>query len=100
MKLGILVATDRHLDDVLGITDAAISKGHEVIIFNMDAGSRLLSDRDLGALCERPGVTMSFCDLNATQRGVEKEALPEAIARGSQLDNARMVHDADRVIRL
>jgi hypothetical protein len=100
MKLGILVTTDRHLEDVIGITDAALSKGHEVIIFNMDAGTRLLGAEALGSLCHRPGVTMSFCDLNATELNIEKDGLPEDIVQGSQLNNARMVHDADRVIRL
>ncbi|MEJ2314408.1 MAG: hypothetical protein P8Y85_06465 [Nitrospirota bacterium] len=100
MKLGILVTTDRHLADVLGIVDAALEKGHEVIIFNMDEGARLLADGAFHSLCERDNVRMSYCDLNARQLNIAKEGIPGEIACGSQLDNARMVHDADRVIRL
>jgi hypothetical protein len=100
MKLGILVVTDRHIDDLMGITRAALAKGHEVILFNMDEGSKLLANDRFHSLCETAGVTMSYCDLNATQLDIEKEGLPEDVERGSQLDNARMMHDADRVIRL
>lgn len=100
MRLGILVNTDRHLDDVLGIVNAALAKGHEVIIFNMDEGTKLLVERSFLSLCERDNVKMSFCDLNAKQLNINKEGIPGEIICGSQFDNARMVHDADRVIRL
>ena len=46
MKLGILVNTDKHLAAVTGITRAAIDKGHEVTIFAMDDGTRLLEEDD------------------------------------------------------
>ncbi|MCC6347244.1 MAG: DsrE family protein, partial [Nitrospirales bacterium] len=47
MKLGIFVNTDRHPDDLAGITRAALSKGHEVVIFFMDSGTRLLRVPDI-----------------------------------------------------
>lgn len=65
MKLGILINTDRHLSEILGITKAALSKGHEVIIFNMDEGTRLLGNPPFRELCGMNGVRMSFCDYNA-----------------------------------
>ena len=38
MKLGILVNTDRHVKDLVGLAKAALSKKHEVIVFFMDSG--------------------------------------------------------------
>lgn len=100
MKLGILINTDRHLSDIIGITRAALSKGHEVIIFNMDEGTRLLENSSFRELYAMNGVRMSFCDYNAKGLGVSKEGIPDEIVCGSQMNNAEMVHEADRVIVL
>lgn len=100
MKLGILVNTDRHLDAIAGLTHAARAQGHEVVIFAMDEGTRLLADPACVALCGLPGVTMSFCHESATREAVALERLPAALAGASQLQNAMMVHGADRVIVL
>ena len=100
MKLGILVNTDRHPDHVRGIVKAAVSKGHEVIIFNMDAGTKLLATPAFSELCGTKGVTMSFCDHSAKHIGAVTGGLPEEIVCGSQYNNAVMNHDADRVIVL
>lgn len=100
MKLGILVNTDRHLADVVGITKAAIAKGHEVILFNMDDGTKLLGTPEFRELCATKGVSMSFCDHSAKHLGVATEGIPQEIVCGSQYNNAVMMHDADRVIVL
>ena len=100
MKLGILVNTDRHLIHVIAITRAAVSRGHEVIIFNMDQGSKLLKQENFCALSELPGVTMSFCCLNARQAGVNTEQVSGEVMEGSQYNNALMNHQADKVIIL
>lgn len=100
MKLGILVTTDRHLEHVLGLAKAAVAKGHEVTVFNMDAGTRLLGHPDFKALCKTKGVSMSFCDHSAGHHDVSKEGLPEEIVCGSQFNNANMMHDADKVVNL
>lgn len=100
MKLGILVNTDKNLNHILGITKAAIDKGHEVIIFNMDEGVRLLIEPAFRALCSTKGIFMSFCDHSTHVLNVSKEGIPEEIICGSQYNNAAMNHDADRVIVL
>jgi predicted peroxiredoxin len=100
MKLGILVNTNKHLDDVLGITSAAVAKGHTVNIFIMDDGTRLLLDDSFTALCKTEGVKMSFCDHSASGLGTKPDELTEEIACGSQFDNATMNHDSDKVIVL
>jgi len=101
MKLGILVTTDRHLDDAVGLTKAAVKKGHEVVIFNMDEGTKLLGNPSFRELCKAKGVTMAFCDHSTGKLNVPvKDGLPAEIVCGSQFNNANMFHDVDRVINL
>lgn len=100
MRLGILVNTDKHASHVEGLTKAAILKGHEVTIFTMDEGVKLLEKPSFTALCKIPNVNMSYCDHNATGKGISKEGIPEKVVCGSQYNNATMMHDADRVIVL
>ena len=100
MKLGIIVNTDRHLDHVLGIIRAALSKNHEVSIFAMDDSIHLLSDPSFSGLTETDNVSMSICRHSAERLGIETENLAEGIKAGSQWENALMAHDADRVIVL
>lgn len=100
MKLGILVNTDKHIEHVLGIARAALAKRHEVSVFLMDAGARLVADRALTGLAQLPGIKVSLCDHSAKAHGVTPDDLPKQIACGGQLQNAMMNHDADRVILL
>jgi predicted peroxiredoxin len=100
MKLGIFVNTNRHLKHVVGIVNAALAKGHEVVMFNMDDGTKLLGTPELAALCKTKGVAMSFCDHSAKGLNVVTEGLPPEMVCGSQYNNAVMNHDADRLIVL
>jgi predicted peroxiredoxin len=100
MKLGIFVNTDKNLDAVEGITKAALAKGHEVILFNMDDGTKLVRTPVIAALSKTKGVSVSFCDHSAQHMGVTGEGLPKEIVVGSQYNNASMQHDADKVIVL
>lgn len=100
MTIGILVNTDKNLKAVKGITESALRKGHRVIIFAMDDGTRLLEDATFTGLSEHEGVEMSFCDHSAKQLGVNTSGIPEKIITGSQFNNSKMVKDSDRVIVL
>ena len=100
MKLGIVITTDKHLDPILGITRSALSKGHEVNIFNMDEGVKLLENSSFTALCKEKGITMCFCDYSTKTVEISTEGIPGEIACGSQFDNANMNHDSDKVIIL
>ena len=100
MKLGIHIKTDRHLEQVMGIVNAAVSKGHEVMIFTMAGGERLLENPKYADLCKNPKVKMSYCDHDATHMGIKKDLIPAEIACGSQYNNAVIVSEADRVIVL
>ncbi|BCB96847.1 hypothetical protein JZK55_17690 [Dissulfurispira thermophila] len=100
MTLGILVTTDRYKDDIIGITETAVNKGHRVLIFFMDEGCRLVTDKKIISLMERDGVSMSLCDFNRKKIGLSDEETPEGITCGSQYDNAVMNKESDKVIVL
>ena len=100
MKLGILVNTDRHLDHVVGIAEAAVRQDHTVTVFAMDDGVRLLENDTFVGLIGRDGISIAYCDHSANLLGVDTTHLPPGITRGSQYDNAVMHHRADRVVVL
>ena len=100
MKLGILVNTDKNLTHILGLTTAAVSKGHEVTIYAMDDGVRLLRGIVVANLCKMPGVSICFCDYSATLLDLPRVEVSEDIVCGSQYNNAVMNHNADRVVVL
>jgi hypothetical protein len=100
MKLGILVTTDDNPDALLGITTAAIDRGHEVSIFVMDAGTHLLTRPEVRELSTHQRIVMSFCEHSAQGLGVPLNAVPGSIVRGSQYNNATMLQEADKVIVL
>ncbi|MHB0914954.1 MAG: hypothetical protein ACYC5A_06845 [Thermoleophilia bacterium] len=91
-KLGILVTTNKHRDAIVGITQAAREKGHDVAIFMMDDGTLLASDLcgDLGDAAE-----LTYCDHSAEPRGVKDV---EGATAGSQFQNAVMAHESDKVV--
>ncbi len=100
MKLGMLINTAKHVDDVVGICRAALARNHQVSIFVTDEGSRLLESAAFVSLAELQGVSMSVCDHSAKMIGANTEGLSPKIVRASQLNNAMMNHSADRVIVL
>ena len=100
MKLGILVNTTRHLPHVLGITRAASEKGHHVSLFAMDEGTKLLRESAYRELCHLENVDMSLCRHSAEQHHVALNELSPDIVAGSQLNNAIMNSEADKVIVL
>lgn len=100
MKVGVLVTSQGGMDVLTGLVEALLAKSHEVNIFIMDEGTRLLEDTALSTLCSGPSVSVSYCDYNAKKRGVDTSALPPEILCGSQYHNSRMFHNAEKVIVL
>ena len=100
MKIGILVNTDKHLADIIGLTKSALSKGHEVMMFTMDGGTSLFSESSYTDLSKLKGVTISFCDHSAKNLNAKTDGLPDEITSGSQYDNATMYNSCDKAIVL
>jgi len=100
MKLGILVNKDTHLQHIDRLAAAALEKDHDVTIFVMDEGTLLLHDELFLALSQRPGVVVCYCSHSAGEQGVSTQQLAENLRSGSQINNAIMMHGADKVIAL
>lgn len=100
MKLGILLNKDRHLEHLIGVTMAAIKAKHEVIIFVMDAGTKLLENEKLINLSNLENVSVSFCSHSASEHGINADSISDSIVSGSQLNNAVMNNESDKVIVL
>lgn len=100
MKLGILVNTSDYLAEIVGIVQSAAAKGHDVNLFAMDDGARLLEAQTFTALIDLDGVQMSYCDHSAQQLQVHTDGLNPAIIKSSQYSNAEMNHNADKVLVL
>ena len=100
VKLGILVTTTKYLDNLIGITHAANAKGHEVSIFVMDEGVKLLRDPGFTQLCTLDNVVMSHCNHSASEQGVDSSGVSKEIVTGSQYNNAMMNNQSDRVVVL
>lgn len=100
MKLGILVNTKDYLSEIVGIVRSASARGHEVNLFAMDEGTRLLEKQTYTALAGLAGVQMSYCDHSAQELGVNTNGLDPSITRSSQYSNAEMNHYADKVLVL
>jgi len=100
MKLGILLNRDTHLEQLIGITMAATKAKHEVIIFVMDVATRLLQNQRLIDLSNLQDVSVSFCLHSASEHGINTDSISDSIVCGSQLNNAMMTNEADKVIVL
>ncbi len=100
MKLGVLLNKDTHLEHLIGITMAAVRAKHEVSIFVMDAGTRLIQDQKLIDLSSLEGVSVSFCSHSAREYGIDTDSISDSVVCGSQLNNAMMNNEADKVIVL
>lgn len=98
MKLGILVNSDKHCEEIIGITKAALNQGHEVIIFPMDIGTKLLENPDFVGLSDLSGVSMSYCELSSKNVNANTDGLPKKIKAADQYSNSIMQHEADRVL--
>ena len=67
-KLGILVSSDKHLEYVVNLTDAAHDKGKEVEIFFTGKGVLLTQSPDFTRLVGK--AKMSLCDVSFRALGL------------------------------
>ena len=100
MKLGILLNTDKYGEAAIGLANAAIGRGDEVTFFIMDDGLKLLRDRAFTLLCKSENINMSFCEHSAKTMNINTDGIPEEIISSSQMNNAIMNNESDKVIVL
>ena len=96
-KLGILVSSDRHLDKIIKLCEAAEEKEVEVIIFFTHRGTLLTQDPRYSELEGK--ARMSLCRV-----AFESHGLKSSVKRidekdlGTQARNVEMIEDCDRYL--
>lgn len=98
MKLGILITSDKYLQHIIGIARAASNKGHEVSLFAMDDGTKLLGQQEFRQMCGLKNASMSLCRHSAEEKGVDVSGISKEIVAGSQFNNAMMQNESDKVL--
>jgi hypothetical protein len=96
-KLGILVSSDRHLDKIIQLCEAAAEKEVEVIIFFTHLGTLLTQDSRFTELEGK--ARMSLCrvsfeshSLKSPIKGIDEGDL------GTQTRNVEMIEECDRYL--
>jgi hypothetical protein len=96
-KLGILVSSERHLDKIINLCEAAKEKGVEVMIFFTHRGTLLAQDPRFSEL--KGKAKMSFCRV-----AFESQGLKFPVERidgkdfGTQAKNVEMIEECDRYL--
>lgn len=99
-SLGILVTSDRHLDYVINLTDAAHKKGKRVEIFFTGHGVKLCLTRGFQKLVGK--AKLSVCDVSFRSNGFhgrEDDVLGVGFKDfATQARNAQMAASCDRYV--
>jgi len=95
--LGILVGTDKHLDHVINLTEAAKTKGKEVEIFFSGQGVMLTQSADFEKLVGK--AKLSVCDVSFRANGLQGDVPGVGFKDfATQARNAEMIGKADRYV--
>ena len=96
-KLGIFVSSERHLDQIIKLCEAAKERGVEVIIFFTHRGTLLTQDPRFSELEGKARI--SFCRVSFESHGLK--SLIERIDGkdfGTQARNVEMIEECDRYL--
>lgn len=98
-KLGLFVCSDRHLDKIIKLCEAAVEKDVEVIIFFTHRGVLLTQDpqfSDLEGKAKMSLCRVSFEDhgLNPPVRGLDERGF------GTQAGHGELIEECDRYLVL
>ena len=96
-SLGILVTSDKYLDHVVGVTEAAVRAGKKVRIFFTGRGVRLSKAPMFARLPEIAHVDL--CEVSYRSNGLEGD-VPGLNFKNfaTQAKNAKMIEDSDRYL--
>jgi len=93
--LGILVSSDKHLDYVIALTNAANEKGRHVRIFFTGNGVLLTQKPEFAELVGK--AKLSVCDVSFRANGLEGEVPGVGFKDfATQARNAEMIEECDR----
>jgi predicted peroxiredoxin len=95
--LGILVSSDKHLDYVIALTNAAHEKGRHVRIFFTGHGVLLTQKPEFAELVGK--AKLSVCDVSFRANGLEGEVPGVGFKDfATQARNAEMIEECDRYL--
>lgn len=96
-KLGILVSSDKHLDYIIHLTEAAHAKGKEVEIFFTGQGVLLTQAADFKRLVGK--AKMSLCDVSFRALGLKGDVPGLGFKDfATQAKNAEIIKNSDRYL--
>ena len=96
-KLGIFVSSDRHLDKIIKLCEAAVEKGVEVIIFFTHRGALLTQDPRFSELEGR--AKMSLCRVSFESHGLKSDLKRiDDKDFGTQAQNVEMIEKCDQYL--
>ena len=96
-KLGVLVSSDRHLDYIISLTDAAHAKGKEIEIFFTGKGVLLTQSPEFSKLAGK--AKMSLCDVSFRALGLEGDVPGFGFKDfATQAKNAEIIKNSDRYV--
>ena len=96
-KLGILVSSNRHLDKIIKLCEAAEAKDVEVIIFLTHFGTLLTQDPRFAELEGK--AHMSLCSVAFESHGLKPPVKGiDVKGFGTQAENAEMIEKCDRYV--
>ncbi len=96
-KLGILVSSDKHLDYIIHLTDAAVKKKKTVEIFFTGQGVLLTQCPDFQKLVGK--AKMSLCDNSFRALGLEGDVPGMGFKDfATQAKNAEIIKNSDRYV--
>ncbi len=98
--IGILVSSDKHLDDIVNLTEAAYAMGKEVRIFFSGKGVYLTLEPEFKRLVGKS--KLSVCDVSFRAYGFHgrEEEVPGVGFKdfATQARHAEMIHQVDRYL--
>ena len=96
-RLGILVSSNKHLDLVVALTEAAHEKGKKVQIFFTGQGVLLTQKPEFEKLVGK--AKLSVCDVSFRANGLEGEVPGVGFKDfATQARNAEMIKECDRYL--
>ena len=96
-KLGLLVSSDRHLDYVIKLTQAACDRGKEVEIFFTGKGVLLTQSPKFSQLVGK--AKMSLCDVSFRALGLKGDVPGFGFKDfATQARNAEIIKNSDRYL--
>jgi len=100
MNLGIVVTSESHAEQVLGLLQTAAERGWQLRCFLTDSGVKLLDDPRFIRFCQA-GYWVALCEMSLERYQIDAEKVqgkaPDIII-GGQYQDAELVKNSDRVL--